>query len=43
MSVFKTFESREFIAVHSEKKHALLFALGWAFWMWFTVMLIKAN
>ena len=34
---------REFIAVHSEKKHALLFALGWAFWMWFTVMLIKAN
>ena len=34
---------REFIAVHTEKKHAILFALGWAFWMWFTVMLIKAN
>jgi uncharacterized SAM-binding protein YcdF (DUF218 family) len=34
---------REFIAVHSEKKHAVLFALGWAFWMWFTVMIIKAN
>ena len=34
---------REYIAVHSEKKHAILFALGWAFWMWFTVMLIKAN
>ncbi len=34
---------REFIAVHSEKKHAFLFTLGWAFWMWFTVMLIKAN
>ena len=33
---------REYIAVHSEKKHAILFALGWAFWMWFTVMLIKA-
>ncbi len=34
---------REFIAVHSEKKHAILFALGWAFWMWFTVMLITAK
>ena len=34
---------REFIAVHTEKKHAVLFALGWAFWMWFTVMLIKAK
>ena len=34
---------REFIAVHTEKKHALLFTLGWAFWIWFTVMLIKAN
>ena len=34
---------REYIAVHSEKKHAILFALGWIFWMWFTVMLIKAN
>ena len=34
---------REYIAVHSEKKHAILFALGWVFWMWFTVMLIKAN
>lgn len=33
---------REFIAVHTEKKHAILFVLGWAFWMWFTVMLIKA-
>ncbi|MBR3125592.1 MAG: YdcF family protein [Mogibacterium sp.] len=33
---------REFIAVHTEKKHALLFTLGWVFWMWFTVMLIKA-
>ena len=34
---------REFIAVHTEKKHAILFTLGWAFWMWFMVMLIKAN
>ena len=34
---------REFIAVHTEKKHAILFALGWAFWMWFTVMLITAK
>ena len=34
---------REFIAVHSEKKHAFLFALGWAFWMWFTVTLITAK
>jgi uncharacterized SAM-binding protein YcdF (DUF218 family) len=34
---------REFIAVHSEKKHAIFFALGWAFWMWFTVMVITAN
>ncbi|MBQ6439682.1 MAG: YdcF family protein [Mogibacterium sp.] len=34
---------REFIAVHTEKKHAILFTLGWAFWMWFTVMLIRAN
>lgn len=34
---------REFIAIHSEKKHALLFMLGWAFWVWLTVMVIKAN
>ena len=34
---------REFIAIHTEKKHAILFAAGWAFWMWLTVMLIKAN
>jgi uncharacterized SAM-binding protein YcdF (DUF218 family) len=34
---------REFIAVHSEKKHAIFFALGWVFWMWFTVMVITAN
>ena len=34
---------REFIAVHTEKKHAILFVLGWAFWMWFTFMLITAN
>ena len=34
---------REFIAVHTEKKHAILFILGWAFWMWFMLMLIKAN
>ena len=33
---------REFIAVHTEKKHAILFALGWVFWMWFTYMLITA-
>ncbi len=25
---------REFIAVHTEKKHALLFMGGWLFWMW---------
>ena len=34
---------REFIAIHTEKKHAILFTLGWAFWMWFMVMLITAN
>lgn len=34
---------REFIAVHTEKKHAILFILGWAFWMWFTAMLITAS
>ncbi len=34
---------REFIAVHTEKKHAILFILGWAFWIWFTVMLVKAT
>lgn len=34
---------REFIAVHTEKKHAILFTLGWAFWMWFTAMLITAT
>ena len=33
---------REYIAVHTEKKHAIMFALGWAFWMWFIVMLVKA-
>ena len=33
---------REYIAVHTEKKHAIMFALGWAFWMWFVVMLVKA-
>lgn len=25
---------REFIAIQTEKKHALLFIGGWAFWMW---------
>ena len=34
---------REFIAVHTEKKHAIIFTLGWAFWMWFTYMLITAK
>ena len=34
---------REFIAIHTEKKHAVLFIGGWLFWMWFTFMLIKAN
>ena len=34
---------REFIAIHTEKKHAILFTLGWAFCMWFTFMLVKAN
>ena len=33
---------REFIAIHTEKKHAILFILGWIFWMWLTVSLIKA-
>ena len=34
---------REFIAIHTEKKHAILFTAGWVFWMWLTVMLIKAQ
>ena len=34
---------REFIAIHTEKKHAILFVLGWAFWMWVTVMFVKAT
>ena len=33
---------REYIAIHTEKKHAILFVLGWAFWIWFTVSLVKA-
>ena len=33
---------REFIAVHTEKKHALLFILGWAFWMWLLISYYKA-
>ena len=32
---------REFIAIHTEKKHALLFIAGWAFWVWLTVMFVK--
>ena len=34
---------REYIAVHAEKKHALIFGLGWIFWLLVTVILIKAN
>ena len=34
---------REFIAIHTEKKHAIMFVLGWAFWMWFMIMLITAK
>lgn len=34
---------REYIAVHTEKKHAASLLLGWVFWMILTVMIIKAN
>lgn len=33
---------REFIAVHSEKKHALIFIGGWIFWMWVLITYVKA-
>ena len=33
---------REFIAIHTEKKHAIAFMLGWAFWIWLTIAYIKA-
>lgn len=33
---------REFIAIHTEKKHAIAFVLGWAFLMWITVSFAKA-
>ena len=33
---------REFIAVHTEKKHAIMFVLGWLFWMWILITYVKA-
>lgn len=33
---------REFIAIHAEKKHAILFIAGWIICMWLTVMMVKS-
>lgn len=33
---------REFIAIHTEKKHALLFIAGWFIWMWILIAYYKA-
>ena len=33
---------REFIAIHTEKKHAIAFVLGWVFWMWILISFVKA-
>lgn len=33
---------REFIAIHTEKKHAIAFILGWAFCMWILISFVKA-
>ena len=33
---------REFIAVHTEKKHALLFIAGWLIWMWILIEYYRA-
>ena len=33
---------REYIAIHTEKKHAIAFILGWAFWMWLIISYVKA-